>query len=56
MTPVPLATVSENEPTQKTQPKNGEPVEIPISTESQIERDFTKIATSKRAEDDQDEH
>lgn len=57
MTPVPLPTVSENEPTQKTQPKKGDPIEIPIPTESQIERDFTKVALSKlnQEEDDRDD-
>lgn len=43
-----------NENTQKTRPKKGEPIEIPIPTESQIERDFTKIATATH-DDDKDE-
>ncbi len=40
------------EPTQETQPKKGDPIEIPIPTESQIERDFTKIATVERHDQD----
>lgn len=46
-----------NEPTEKTQktkPKKGEPIEIPIPTESQIARDFTKIATAKHDDEDDD--
>lgn len=39
--------------TQKTKPKKGEPVEIPIPAKSQIMRDFEKITTAKSdAEDD----
>lgn len=43
-----------DEPTQKTRPKKGEPIEIPIPTDDQIERDFTKIATAKRDDEDED--
>jgi hypothetical protein len=32
------------EETQKTTPKKGEPVEIPIPAKSQIMRDFEKVA------------
>ena len=42
------------EKTQKTQPKKGEPIEIPIPTESQIAKDFTKIATAKKDDGDDD--
>jgi hypothetical protein len=42
--------------TQKTKPKKGEPIEIPIPTESQIARDFTKIATAKTSDQDSDEN
>lgn len=38
------------EKTQKTQPKKGDPIVIPIPTESQIERDFTKIALASEGE------
>lgn len=40
-----------NEDAQKTRPKKGEPIEIPIPTESQIERDFLKVALAKDDED-----
>jgi hypothetical protein len=43
---------SEPTDTQKTAPKKGEPVEIPIPAKSQIMRDFEKIASP--AEDDED--
>jgi hypothetical protein len=42
------------EATQQTQPKKGKPIEIPIPTESQIARDFTKIATAKHDDEDED--
>jgi hypothetical protein len=41
------------EDTQKTTPKKGEPVEIPIPAKSQIMRDFEKIATAPVKSDDQ---
>lgn len=34
--------------TQQTQPKKGEPVEIPIPSKEQILEDFEKIAAGKR--------
>ena len=47
--------------TQKTQPrprkkgkKMPEPFDIPIPTESQIERDFTKIATADHSDEKDD--
>ena len=50
------------EKTQKTQPrprkkgkKMPDPIEIPIPTESQIARDFTKIATAKHDDEDDDD-
>jgi len=50
-----------NEDTQKTQPrprkkgkKMPKPIDIPIPTESQIARDFTKIATAKQDDDEED--
>lgn len=42
------------EDTQKTQPKKGEPIDIPIPSESQVERDFLKVALAKH-DDDQDD-
>lgn len=36
-----------NEPTQETQPKKGEPVEIPVPSKGQIMDDFEKIATTE---------
>jgi hypothetical protein len=41
--------------TQKTRPAKGEPVEIPIPPESQIMRDFEKIATPNESDDHDDE-
>lgn len=41
----------EHEDTQKTQPKKGDPVEIPIPSEKQVVKDFEKIASPKREED-----
>ena len=38
-------------PTQKTQPKKGEPVEIPVPSKTQIMSDFEKIVTT----DDEEE-
>jgi hypothetical protein len=43
----------EAEATQKTKPKKGEPVEIPIPAKSQIMRDFEKIATAESNDTDQ---
>jgi hypothetical protein len=44
-----------DEKTQKTTPKKGEPVEIPVPSKSQIIRDFEKIATPVKDDDDRDE-
>jgi hypothetical protein len=41
------------EDTQKTQPKKGDPVDIPVPSKDQIVSDFTKIATA--TPDDEDE-
>ncbi|MCZ6739027.1 MAG: hypothetical protein O7C01_04530 [Actinobacteria bacterium] len=38
--------VDESTPTQKTQPKKGDPVEIPIPSRTQVMSDFEKIATT----------
>ena len=43
-----------DQPTQKTQPKKGEPITIPIPSKDRIERDFTKIATPKHDDEDDD--
>jgi hypothetical protein len=40
--------------TQKTRPVKGEPIDIPVPPESQIRRDFEKIATAP-VQDEQDE-
>ena len=40
------------QPTQESQPKKGEPIEIPVPSKDQIERDFAKIAAP--VEDDED--
>ncbi|HVR77474.1 MAG TPA: hypothetical protein VMS99_03690 [Acidimicrobiia bacterium] len=40
------------EPTQKTTPKKGAPIEIPVPKKSQIMTDFEKIATSDRSKDE----
>jgi hypothetical protein len=57
-----VASDEPTEKTQKTQPrprkkgkKMPEPIEIPIPTESQIARDFTKIAAPKHDEEDVDD-
>lgn len=44
-----------NEDTQKTRPKKGEPVEIPIPDKNQIMSDFEKIATSEPPEESEDD-
>lgn len=41
-----------DEPTQETKPKKGKPAEIPIPRKRDVLRDLTKIARSKR-EDEQ---
>lgn len=41
-----------DELTQKTQPKKGEPIEIPVPEKSQIMGDFEKIATSTQPDED----
>jgi hypothetical protein len=41
------------EKTQKTKPKKGEPIEIPVPAKSQIVRDFEKIARPADDEDDE---
>lgn len=43
-----------DEKTQKTKPKKGKPVEIPVPKKSQIMRDFEKIATPDEDEDEDD--
>jgi hypothetical protein len=43
-----------DENTQKTKPKKGEPIEIPVPAKSQIMRDFEKIATPKEPDDQHD--
>lgn len=35
------------EPTQRTQPKKGKPVEIPVPSREQVLRDLSKIAKAK---------
>lgn len=40
------------EKTQKTRPKKGEPIDIPIPTESQVARDFLKVATATHHDDE----
>ena len=44
-----------NEPKQKTRPKKGEPVEIPVPSKDQIMGDFEKIATSAQNDSEDDE-
>jgi len=44
-----------DEPTQKTRPKKGEPVDIPIPSLGQIARDFDKIALADNNDEDNDE-
>lgn len=39
-------------PTQETQPKKGDPIEIPIPSKSQVMADFEKIVATQ---DDEDE-
>ena len=39
-------------PTQETQPKKGDPVEIPVPPKSQIMGDFEKIVTADKDERD----
>lgn len=46
---------SEDRETQKTKPKKGEPVEIPIPAKSQIERDFLKVALAKDHHEDEED-
>jgi hypothetical protein len=40
-----------DEQTQKTKPKKGKPIDIPIPARSQIERDFLKIAHPANKDD-----
>ncbi len=40
-----------DEPTQKTRPKKGEPIEIPVPSKDQIMGDFEKIATADEDEE-----
>lgn len=42
-----------DEPTQKTRPKKGKPIEIPVPVKSQVMADFEKIATAEH--DDKDD-
>lgn len=43
------------EPTQKTTPKKGKPIVIPVPAKSQIVRDFEKIATAPIKKDKRDD-
>ena len=43
----------ERKPTQKTRPKKGEPIDIPVPSKSQIMDDFERIARDRS--DDEDE-
>jgi hypothetical protein len=43
-----------SEQTQKTQPKKGDPVEIPIPSKDQVVRDFEKVVSGKRDEDSEE--
>jgi len=45
---------TKDEPTQKTTPKKGEPVEIPVPSESQVARDFLKVVLAKDEDEDED--
>lgn len=48
LVPCELMANEPTEDTQKTTPKKGEPVEIPVPVKSQIMRDFEKIASGKQ--------
>jgi hypothetical protein len=41
-------------PTQETQPKEGEPVEIPIPTREEVFRDLGKVAKPKKSSESGD--
>lgn len=41
-----------DEATQKTQPKKGEPVEIPVPSKTQVMGDFEKIAMAEEESED----
>ena len=43
-----------DEATQKTRPKKGEPVEIPLPSKDQVMGDFEKIVTSDSEDEDSD--
>jgi hypothetical protein len=40
-----------DEPTQETQPKKGEPTEIPIPTREEVFRDLGKVAKPRKKKD-----
>ena len=40
----------QDESTQETQPKKGDPVEIPVPSKTQVVRDFEKIVTPEPSE------
>lgn len=44
-----------DEPTQKTRPKKGEPIDIPIPSEEQVAQDFLKVATATQDDDEDTE-
>ena len=39
---------NDDEPTQKTHPKKGEPIEIPIPTREEVFRDLGKVAKPRK--------
>lgn len=43
-----------NEPTQPTQPEEGDPLEIPIPTREEVFRDLGKIAKPRKPPTDED--
>ena len=51
--PASTMVVMSDEPTQKTRPKKGEPVEIPVPSKDQVMTDFEKIATAPVKDEDE---
>ena len=43
-----------DQPTQKTQPKKGEPIEIPIPTREEVFRDLEKVAKPRKPPPDKE--
>lgn len=43
-----------NKQTQKTQPKKGDPVEIPIPEKAQIMADFEKVSLARDSDSDEE--